>query len=78
MPELGEEARAEDIGRNGGGRKFSWVVCPRCNEERWVHKKTGISGGNANKSRLCKECAIFAAKHGFHVWSNSTFRKDSE
>ena len=77
MPELGEEAKARDIGKKGDTRKFSWVMCPRCKEERWVHKKGGATGVK-NTTRLCRECAILTAKHGFQVWSNSTFHPNPE
>ena len=67
MPEIGEEARAIDIGKNGGTRKFVWVFCKRCKVERWVHKK-GASTTVSNTNRLCRDCAVYMAKHGFHLW----------
>ena len=54
MPEIGEEIRAEDIGKAGGGKKYVWVFCPVCEEERWVVKKPTLG----NTSKLCRDCNI--------------------
>lgn len=63
MPEIGEEIRAEAIGKPGGGKKYLWVVCPVCREERWANKSSTLS----SKSRLCKNCAIRSASKRFHL-----------
>ena len=63
MPELGEEINAEDIGKPGGKKKYLWVVCPVCREERWAYKASTLG----NKSRLCKKCNIRSAGKRFHL-----------
>ena len=64
MPEIGEEVKAEVIGKSGGkGKKFVWVYCPSCDEERWVHKQSNLS----NLSRLCKPCNIKQNAKAFHL-----------
>ena len=63
MPEIGEEIRASEIGRGLYNKKFVWVICPACREERWAHKASTLS----SKSRLCKDCAIRSASKQFHL-----------
>ena len=63
MPEIGEEIRASDIGRGKNNKRFVWVICPVCREERWAHKASTLS----SKSRLCKDCSIRAAAKRFHI-----------
>ena len=49
MPEIGDIARANEIGKNGKVI-FVWVSCPRCKEERWVTRVRMQS----NTNRLCR------------------------
>jgi len=63
MPEIGEEIRASEIGRGQYSKKFVWVLCPVCREERWAHKASTLS----SKSRLCRECSIRSAARQFHL-----------
>ena len=65
MPEIGEEAKAEDIGKSGGRRKHVWVFCPVCKEERWVNKRYRL--GN-NTFRLCRACNIRSAARQFSIF----------
>jgi len=62
MPELGDVARAYEIGKNGKVI-FVWVSCPRCKEERWVTRVRMQSTTN----RMCRQCSIYSAKYGFSV-----------
>ena len=64
MPEIGDIARANEIGKNGKVI-FVWVSCPRCKEERWVTRVRMQS----NTNRLCRPCSICVAKYGFSVTS---------
>jgi cell division protein FtsB len=48
MPEIGEVKRGEEIGRDKG-RRYRWVVCVDCGQERW-------SRAEANSPR-CVFCA---------------------
>ena len=59
MPELGDVARAVDIGKTGHA-KYIWVQCPRCDEQRWAIGKDVSK--NQTRSKICKQCAINQAK----------------
>jgi len=63
MPEIGEETRADSIGKAGNGRKYVWVFCPVCKEERWVYKKYTKSP----TARLCQDCNIRTNAKKFHL-----------
>jgi phage FluMu protein Com len=62
MPELGAEAKGKEIGKSGG-HTYIWLLCPRCELERWAYKKTNHS----TKHRLCQKCAIYSANRRFQL-----------
>ena len=62
MPEIGDEVRAEEIGKVGRA-KHVWVFCPSCKEERWTMRQSNAS----NTFRLCKPCNIRINAKRFHI-----------
>jgi formylmethanofuran dehydrogenase subunit E len=55
MPNIGDEIRGKEIGKEGHNAErvlYVWVKCPHCLEERWAQKKSPLN----NKSRLCLPC----------------------
>ena len=59
MPQIGDEARANDVGLNGGKyKKCVWVGCPDCGFSRWAHKASTKS----DTQRLCKDCVTNRAR----------------
>lgn len=55
MPNIGDEIRASEIGKEGQ-RIFVWVQCPKCYEERWAIKKSSPYQRSGNSKRLCRPC----------------------
>jgi len=55
MPQIGDKAKGEDIGRTHNrtirSQKFIWHACQKCGQERWVFFKKGKA-----LSSLCQAC----------------------
>ena len=58
MPNIGDEIRGEELGKESSSAKqliYVWVKCPHCLEERWTQKKSELNPAN-NRTRLCLLC----------------------
>jgi len=62
-PNLGDIKMACEVGKVGRA-KYSWVMCPMCEEKRWAPRRTGNMNGS---HRLCRQCVIANAKHYFKI-----------
>ena len=69
MPQLGEEIDPIELGKNGN-KKFVWVQCPTCKEERWAVKKPAMHP-SGNTHRLCRSCTTKKASY-FMISQNNT------
>tara|TARA_R110002020_G_scaffold317447_1_gene533056 strand:- start:2488 stop:2715 length:228 start_codon:yes stop_codon:yes gene_type:complete len=63
MTQLGEEIDPTELGK-GGNKKFVWVQCPTCLEERWAVKKPAAHP-SGNTQRLCRPCTTKNASRFF-------------
>ena len=50
IPQAGDTARANEIGRKGKGY-YTWCLCPDCGKGRWVQNRSHSQGS------LCFDCA---------------------
>ena len=67
MPELGDKARGDAIGKNPTGYYY-WVACPVCKEERWANPK-GRYETSKNRLRLCSADSMDARRNNFNLES---------
>ena len=56
MPEIGEIARARDIGKGNSSNytRYIWAACEKCGKERWVPLRNGLP-----KNKHCVKCEIY-------------------
>ncbi len=60
---LGDTVSADQLGKPGGKRKYMWIKCPMCHEQRWALKKNKAMP----LSKLCRPCTILKSKLSFKL-----------
>ena len=69
MPELGDKARGDAIGRVPTSYYY-YVACPVCKKERWANPK-GKYETAKNRLRLCSADSMNARRNNFNLEGSS-------
>jgi len=69
MPEPGERARGDAIGKNPTSY-YVWAECPGCETGRWVNPKPSYQASK-NRVRLCKTHALKVNRFNFRLPGSS-------